>query len=75
MVLVTGRCVSSAGLGCSHWQELVYAWRHGWLAVVLGLVVAGAVAAAGTRYPQLLPLGAGFGLAIIIGFAVYYISL
>jgi hypothetical protein len=38
------------------------------------LVVAGAVAA-GMRHPPLLPLGVGFGLAVIIGFGVYYISL
>jgi hypothetical protein len=59
MVLVIGRCVSSAGPGCRHWHERVYAWRDGWPTAVIGLVVAGAVAAAGMRHPQLLPLGWG----------------
>jgi hypothetical protein len=75
MVLVIARCVSSAGLDCSHWDELVYAWHHAWPAVIIGLGVGGAVAAAGMRYQQLLEPGVAVMLAVVIGFGVYYVSL
>jgi hypothetical protein len=74
-MLVTASCVSSSGLGCGHWREFEYAWRHGWPGVVIGLAIALAVTAAGTRYRPLLPFGVVLGTAVIVGFGVYYVSL
>ena len=75
-MLVIAHCVSSSGLGCGHWQEFVYAGRHAWREVVMGLSLAVVIGiAAGTRYRWLLPIGVGLGGAVIIGFGAYYVSL
>jgi hypothetical protein len=74
-MLVIARCVSSSGLGCGHWRELVYAWHHAWPEIVSGLTIAFALTAAGMRYGRLLTLGVGLGVAVIVGFGVYYASL
>jgi hypothetical protein len=74
-MLVIGDCISSTGLGCGHWRELVYAWRHGWPEVLTGLALALVFTVAGTRYRPLLAFGVGSGIAVIVGFGVYYISL
>jgi hypothetical protein len=74
-MLVTARCVSSSGLGCGHWRELVEAFRYAWPELVIGLTIAIALTIAGTRYRPLLTLGVGFGIAVIVGFGVYYVSL
>ena len=68
-------CVSSSGLGCGHWPEFLYAWRHAWPAVVIGLAVALAATVAGTRYRPLLSFGLGLTVAVLVGFGVYYVSL
>jgi hypothetical protein len=68
-------CVSSSGLDCTHWGEVVYAWRHGWFEVVVGLAIASLLIAAGLRFPRLLPLGIGLGVGVVVGFGAYYVSL
>jgi hypothetical protein len=68
-------CVSSSGLGCSHWSEFVYACKRAWPEVVTGLALAGVIAAAGRRRPQRLRLAVGLVMAVIVGFVAYYVSL
>jgi hypothetical protein len=74
-MLVIAHCVSSSGLGCGHWREFLYAWRHAWPAVVIGLTVALAMTVGGARYPLLLSFGLGLAFAVLVGFSVYYVSL
>jgi hypothetical protein len=74
-MLVIAHCVSSSGLGCGHWQEFLYAWRHAWPEVVIGLALALAMTVTGTRYPPFLSLGLGLAVAVLVGFGIYYVSL
>jgi hypothetical protein len=53
----------------------VEAFRYAWPELVIGLTIAIALTIAGTRYRPLLTLGVGFGIAVIVGFGVYYVSL
>ena len=69
------RCISTDGLGCSHWGEFVYAWHQAGLLVVVGLVFAALLGVAGLRHHAFLQIAAGVALATVIGFLAYYIDL
>jgi hypothetical protein len=68
-------CVSSSGLGCGHWSEFVYACKRAWPEVLAGLVLAGFIGVAGRGHPQHLRVAVGLGIAVIVGFIAYYLSL
>jgi hypothetical protein len=68
-------CISSSGLGCGHWSEFIYACKRAWPEVLAGLVLAGFIGVTSRRHPQALHLAVGVGIAVIVGFIAYYISL
>jgi len=68
-------CVSSNGLGCGHWSEFIYACKRAWPEVVCGLVLAAFIGVTGRGHPQRLHLAVGIGVAVIVGFIAYYMSL
>jgi hypothetical protein len=68
-------CVSSSGLGCAHWSEFIYACKRAWPEVLAGLAVAAFIGVTGRGHPQHLHLAVGIGVAVIVGFIAYYVSL
>jgi len=74
-VSLLASCVSSSGLGCGHWSEFIYACKRAWPEVLAGLVLAAFIGVTGRGHPQRLHLAVGIGVAVIVGFIAYYVSL
>ena len=74
-VSLLASCVSSSGLGCGHWSEFIYACKRAWPEVLAGLVLAAFIGVTSRGHPQRLHLAVGIGVAVIVGFIAYYVSL